>query len=66
MPHKRAQDALKKCLNDAKTGADKAACLTKFGAAVGVAPQGGKVFETPDGEATFVTTGGKVFGGKVF
>jgi hypothetical protein len=61
----QAQKALKQCLADGiKT---KTQCYADFQKATGATAEGGKVFVTPDGEATSVTTGGKVFnGGKVF
>ena len=63
-----AQKALKQCLRDAGNDAvKKAACQKTFADSEGATTEGGKVFVTPDGEATFVTNGGKVFhGGKVF
>ena len=54
---------LKKCMKEANGNAAKmAACQTTFVAAGGtVTPDGGKVFSAPNGSATFVTNGGKVF-----
>jgi hypothetical protein len=61
---KKAQDDLRKCMKAAGNDAAKrAACEAAF-KADGGSVDGGKVFTTPDGEATFVTNGGKVFNGK--
>jgi hypothetical protein len=54
--------ALKQCMRNAKTPADRAACEAAFVKAGGtVSPQGGKVFTAPDGSTGYVTNGGKVF-----
>ena len=59
-----AHDDLKSCLKAAGNDpAKKADCQAKFSGAGGTV-DGGKVFVTPDGQATFVTDGGKVFSGK--
>ena len=61
----QAQKDLKKCLADGVKS--KTECYNDFQKAANATIEGGKVFVTPDGEATSVTTGGKVFnGGKVF
>ena len=53
---------LKTCMRAATTSAQRTTCETKFKAGGGiVTPDGGKVFQAPDGSAAFVTTGGKVF-----
>jgi hypothetical protein len=57
-------DDLKTCLHQAGNDATKlAACETKFKSAGGTV-EGGKVFVTPNGDATVRTNGGKVFSGK--
>ena len=65
--HDPALKTLKACLKTATTSAAKAACRQAYADSEGATTEGGKVFVTPDGEAQFVTDGGKVFhGGKVF
>ena len=62
MPDRNAtHNELRRCLAAAGSSASKKLdCQRKFEAAGGKV-EGGKVFFTPDGEATFVTNGGKVF-----
>ena len=62
--HAKTHDDLRKCAKDHKQNVGK--CEADFTAIPGNTVEGGKVFVTPDGTATFITDGGKVFGGKVF
>jgi hypothetical protein len=63
----RALNDLKRCMRDAN-GDQRLmdACEATFKAVQGTTTEGGKVFSISDGNAAFVTHGGKVFGGKVF
>ena len=65
--HKKTHDDLRNCVKGAHGDkAQIAICEGTASAAPDTTVEGGKVFMTPDGTATFVTDGGKVFGGKVF
>ena len=66
MPDNQAIKKLKQCMKAATTQAARDACQLQFDQEPGATTTGGKVFSTPDGNAVFVTNGGKVFGGKVF
>ena len=60
----KSQDDLRSCLKAAgKDAAKQAACQAAFEGAGGTV-DGGKVFMTPEGDATFTTNGGKVFVGR--
>ena len=65
-PENQAIKKLKQCMKTATTQGDRDACQAAFEQSQGATTTGGKVFSTPDGNAVFVTNGGKVFGGKVF
>jgi len=61
--HQATQNQLRTCLKKAGNDPDERAnCQRDFETAGGtVTPDGGKVFSTPDGDATFQANGGKVF-----
>ena len=64
---KQSLKDLKACMKAATNAADRAACEATFKTAEPTgSATGGKVFSTSDGNAVFVSTGDKVFGGKVF
>jgi len=65
--HEKTHDDLRKCAKGAHGNKGTIGnCEAQFTAVPGTTVEGGKVFLTPDGTATFITDGGKVFGGKVF
>ena len=61
MSDQSIHDKLRACLTTAGSNVTKKQACERAFVAAGGKVEGGKVFSTPDDEATFATNGGKVF-----